>query len=187
MNHYRLRRTEKPGTCWICRKESPLVLVAGENVDWFYTCATHIADASFCREVTVPGPAPAAAASNPNALDASASTSASNGTVTPVVRQSSADALNTEGEKKSVSLFAMFDKSYNIIKPPSSPPQSTQTEAVQAPVSGPRYFKLDEKIFFMRGTEKKSKPQARQQKSSATAAKQLSELNSIRVPQSRLQ
>ncbi|KAI8840169.1 hypothetical protein BJ741DRAFT_598125 [Chytriomyces cf. hyalinus JEL632] len=182
MNHYRLRRTEKPGTCWICRKESALVLVAGENLDWFYTCATHIADASFCREVSVPGPAPASAASNPNsnAPDAPASSSSSNGTVTP-------DALNTDGEKKSVSLFDMFDKSYNIIKPPSSPPQPTQAEAVQAAVSVPRYFKLDEKIFFMRGAEKKSKPQARQQKSSATAAKQLSELNSIRVPQSRLQ
>ncbi|ORY49024.1 hypothetical protein BCR33DRAFT_714097 [Rhizoclosmatium globosum] len=132
-NRYRWRKTEKAGTCWVCRKESANVFVVGDNVDWFYVCESHVRDTTFCREIiTAPTAVPAA----------------------PVVSAVSQQASATPDKASDKpSLFNIFDSSFNFVKPPSSP------DPVPAnPISnGPRFFQLDTKILFLRQQELKKK------------------------------
>ncbi|KAI8617187.1 hypothetical protein BC830DRAFT_1114816 [Chytriomyces sp. MP71] len=161
-NRYRWRKTDKPGSCWICKRDSASVLVSGENADWFFCCESHItSDPAFCKElVSAPATPPPA-------------------TPIPSAPASSPPATAAE-DKKSVSLFAMFDSSLNMVKPPA--PTAAAASASQSPKpTGPRYFALDSKIFFMRQAEKRDKRQ--RTASAVNKSQQLKDLNNIKVPQ----
>ncbi|KAL5037421.1 DNA mismatch repair protein [Batrachochytrium dendrobatidis] len=54
---YTLKTAVKPGTCFVCNKESQNVLTNGAG-DWFYVCISHTSDRSFCRPEKVSLPAP---------------------------------------------------------------------------------------------------------------------------------
>ncbi|KAJ3100719.1 hypothetical protein HK100_004665, partial [Physocladia obscura] len=156
-NRYRWRKTERGGICWICRKESANVLVSGENFDWFYACESHLLDHTFCTELVTQLPQLATTSLSANLLPDQKQQQQQQ-------QERNETNPNDLSEKKSASLFDMFDKKFNIIKPPSPPPpaSSLQNHHVGPSPSpsisaGPRFFKLDDKIYFLRQNEKKQK------------------------------
>ncbi|KAI9341421.1 AAA-ATPase Vps4-associated protein 1-domain-containing protein [Obelidium mucronatum] len=167
-NQYRWRKTGKAGTCWVCRKESTSVLVFGDNVDWFYVCDSHIRDPTFCTEIAQKQQQPA----QPEQTQDIKTPSGAN------------NEKDKDATKQSASLLDMFDKGLNFVKPASPPPSQASASTTQATPTGPRYFKLDSKILFLRERERRDKEQQKQKGKTNISA--LRDLEKIGVPKTQL-
>ncbi|KAJ3322001.1 hypothetical protein HDU76_013980 [Blyttiomyces sp. JEL0837] len=199
-NNYRWRKAEKDSSCWICLKPTVHVLISGEHADWFYICESHINDPSFCK--ILPPQTPTQSQSDISSLSGmlntlttsvtSAAGSALNnltggssnkpatppasgsGTTTPggwpgasttetgtAPAPAAGDAKKDSGEAKKEGNGGAADgtaKSDTVI------------------VTGPRYVRLDAKIFYLRENEKRKKINAKEKMS------KLQQLQGVTVP-----
>ncbi|KAJ3116851.1 hypothetical protein HDU96_008632 [Phlyctochytrium bullatum] len=140
-NRYRWRRTEKQGTCWVCNKPSPEVLVSGENADWFYICLSHIQDRAFCKQDLPP-----AAAAPADPVPSAPSTPPAPPADKPASLPGSfPDAKDAEPAKD-----AAKDEAKSATASPTPKPK---------PPPGPKFFILHDNFFYLRQAQKRKKAQ----------------------------
>ncbi|KAI9325114.1 AAA-ATPase Vps4-associated protein 1-domain-containing protein [Zopfochytrium polystomum] len=186
-NNYRWRRADKEGTCWVCMKPSPDVLVSGENADWFYVCTSHLLDTGFCKPFVVPSPAPtgAAATSSTPPQATGSSSPALPGAFPGTDPVAGAGSSETDAAAAVAAAAATKDKpdatapAGGGASPPATPAAARAAPAAPAPAPGPKFFVLDSKLFYLREAEKRKKAQSRDK------ADRLAELRGIQVPKSR--